>query len=131
VLNDAEMSQIADAWIALVRSEEDSEEHEKNFWSFATIWNLTLEAPIGCWGVILTIFKKDRSELILDDLAAGPIESLLAFNGRKVIGLLENAAVEFPEFRAMLSGVWRNAIPEDVWQRLQKVIAADDTSKLQ
>jgi hypothetical protein len=129
VLGDAEMNQIADAWIALERSEEDSEEYEKNFWSFETIWNLTLEAPIDCWDVILTIFKKDRSELILGALAAGPIESLLAFNGPKVIGLLENTVVEFPEFRAMLSGVWRNAIPEDVWQRLQKVIAADNASK--
>jgi hypothetical protein len=129
VTGDAEMNQIAGAWIALQRSEEDSEEYKLNFWSFDKIWDLTLYAPIDCWSVILTIFKKDQSELILGRLAAGPVESLLAFNGHKVISLLENAAIEFPEFRAMLSRVWRNAISEDVWQRLQKVITADNTSK--
>ncbi len=58
-------------------------------------------------------------------LAAGPLEDLLAENGEAVIAAAETLASNDPEFRKLLSGVWQNAMSDELFARLQR--ASDPT----
>ena len=52
-------------------------------------------------------------------LAAGQPEHLLAENGESVIEAAEALAASDPEFRKLLSGVWRNATSDGLHARVQ------------
>jgi len=60
-------------------------------------------------------------------LAAGPLEDLLADRGCEVIDLVEQLAKQQPEFRKLLSGVWKHGMDDELYARVQK--ASDPTFK--
>jgi len=62
------------------------------------------------------------------NLAAGPLEDLLAHNGEDVIDEVERLARIDAEFRKCLTGVWQNAMSHELFARVQK--AADPNFKL-
>ncbi|HJU20771.1 MAG TPA: hypothetical protein VJ770_30350 [Stellaceae bacterium] len=117
------MDKIADAWLMLSYFPEKSEEHEKNFWAFERLSNLCENDPEAAWSVIEEIFQKDSNDLILSNLGAGPLEDLLAKHGAQFIDRIERRAAKDEKFRKLLGIVWRNEIPEDVWQRIKAVAA--------
>jgi hypothetical protein len=51
-------------------------------------------------------------------LSAGPLEDLLVYHGDTVIDRVEAAAKANPTFAFLLGGVWRNAISQEVWDRI-------------
>ena len=71
------------------------------------------------WLAILRLMQHDLSEEQKSWPAAGPIESLLAWHGERFIDRVETEARRSPAFAHVLRGVWRNDIPQDVWQRLE------------
>jgi len=70
------------------------------------------------WKLILRILNSTDHELTLENLAAEPLEDLLARHGHKFIDLIEVRAEADLRFRWLLAGVWKNSIPDDVWERL-------------
>lgn len=80
---------------------------------------MAMERPEDCWEVMLFIFRQTTDERTLANLAAGPIEDLLVFHGEKVINWVGLEAQRDPKFRAILSGVWRNAMHAETWDKLQ------------
>ena len=50
--------------------------------------------------------------------AAGPLEDLLAEQGGEVIDGVEALARHDPEFRKLLSGVWQNAMTDELFARV-------------
>ena len=67
----------------------------------------------------------DRSDQLLANLAAGPLEDLLAQHGERFIERVETLARQEPRFRFTLQMVWRNAISAPVWARLRKAATLD------
>ena len=76
--------------------------------------------PEDCWPAILEILRRRPSENVLNVLAAGPLEDLIAKRGNDFIDRIEAEAHRDPEFRNLLGGVWKNATPDDVWARVDK-----------
>ena len=116
---------LAATWIALQYAKSDSREHEAKFWSFEEMARLQTSDPERCWSIILRIFALDRSDHLLANLAAGPLEDLLAAHGERFIERVETLARQEPRFRFTTQMVWRNSISAPVWARLRKAATLD------
>jgi len=111
---------LADAWIALQRA--TKQEHEALFWAWESIHGLVDRDPETAWRVIDLIWRRDQDDWILANLAAGPVEDLLARHGPAFIDRIYLTARREPVFRKLLGGVWgRNRIAAPVWQRLKEI----------
>jgi hypothetical protein len=69
--------------------------------------------------IALSIARRDRSDFIAANVAAGPLEDLLCCFGAQLIDTVEREAKADESFRGLLTGVWRNTIEETVWKRVQ------------
>ena len=56
-----------------------------------------------------------------ENLSAGPLEDLLVYHGHEVIDRVESEARSNPKFASLLGGVWKNAMADDIWRRIQGV----------
>lgn len=88
---------------------------------YNTLDDLVRYEPETAWNIVQTMMQRDVSDEILSNIAAGPVEDILAKHGPIFIGRIELAARQKPVFRKMLGGVWRNQISEDIWLRVQKI----------
>jgi hypothetical protein len=115
-----DLKEIVDAWIAATEAEEGSPEYEANWWAISQVidWSLDREGE-QLWQFITAAYKRDRSPRIVGALAAGPLEDLLAKQGPGFIDRVEELARKDPDFNYLLGGVWRNAMTDDIWQRVQ------------
>ena len=68
--------------------------------------------------IIMLILEKSDDPIILSNLSAGPLESLLARHGDLVIEKIEYEANRCSKFKCLLNGVWENTITKDVWERV-------------
>lgn len=99
----------------------DQQIDAETIWAFDALENLIAKEPSGAWAMILRILDiAEQDEDVLNNLAAGPLESLLARHGRAVIKWVEEEARRNTKFKELLGGVWQNAIPELIWQRVQR-----------
>lgn len=77
-----------------------------------TRWSIILE--------ILRLIKPVASNPLFQSLAAGPLEDLLSAHGAPLIERVEILARRDPTFRLLLGGAWKNAMSQDVWDRVQR-----------
>jgi len=63
------------------------------------------------------------AQWVLDNLGAGPLESLLAKNDEQCILLVEAMAAKDGRFRWALGCCWQNAMSDEVWRRVQRASA--------
>jgi hypothetical protein len=114
-----EWETLADSWIALQKAPKP--EREALFWAHEALDALVDREPETAWQVIDLIWRRNQSDKILADLAAGPVEDLLVRHGPAFIDRIYLTARREPVFRKLLGGVWRNTITEPVWQRLKQI----------
>jgi len=114
-------SRVVQGWIALQHTDEKSPDYERLFEFWDTVSDLVHERPDAAWLFVLEVLKADTSNTIMENLSAGPLEDLLAQHGPKLIERVEVEARANPKFAYLLGGVWKNAMSEEIWQRVQKV----------
>ena len=119
-MNQNQLSELANAWIAYWHSPEGSPTQEKNAWA-TDLYDLEQDDPEALWSLILLIHSRDQSVPIQQVLSAGPIEDLLTMHGEAFIERVEAEARKDPSFANLLGGVWRSSMSDDVWTRLQSV----------
>jgi hypothetical protein len=125
-VTDHERNRLATAWITLQTTPQHAPEYNSLFWSFRQSYNLAREEPLEAWQLILTIWSLDQSIPTRRSLSAGLIEELLCYHGEFMIPHIERQARADRSFATLLGGVRQNAMPDNVWSRLQDVwIAAD------
>jgi hypothetical protein len=95
----------------------------QTIWASRQVSELSRTDPIAALKDIREIQGRNPSAPVLANLAAGPLEDLLVYKGPEVIDQIEALAQGDPAFRELLSGVWRNRIREDVWNRVQALIS--------
>ena len=120
-MDTTEVGEIATAWMRCYRRKEWSPEREEFFWAWERLNDMVSKSPEDAWTIIETIRQSNPSEWVLSNLAAGPLEDLLAKHGPAFIDRIETLARQDPTFRHLLGGVWQNAIRDDIWT---KVMAA-------
>lgn len=119
-LDPNEVSKIAETWIELYRLPEDSPEREDRFWSCDRLAELIVEDPEAAWHIIQTI-RREGSDLILSNLAAGPLEDLMVAHGDRFIDRIERLAKHDAQFRKLLGATWQNSIAPTLWERIKAV----------
>ncbi len=126
----ADMDELASAWISFeISTTKDAVTHRdihenEFFWVLNCVEDLCQDHPDLALDFVLEVLKKDPSPEVIGVLAAGPLEDLLAENGLAVIDRVEQEAHRDPKFRHLLGGVWRNAMTDDIWERVQHLAAA-------
>src|SRR5438270_1627087 len=126
ILTNRERTHLAKAWIALQVTPQQAPEYNSLFWAFRQSYDLAREEPMEAWQLILTIWSLDQSPSTRKSLSTGLIEDLLCYHGEFIIEHIERQAKADRSFAGLLGAVPQNAMPEEVWNRLQDVwIAAD------
>lgn len=114
---------LAQAWKAYtevsIRFGVESPEAELLSWAFDKIHDLAFHKPHDALDVILEINKITDEEVVLANLAAGPLETLLVHHGKEVIDRVIALAKTEPKFRDLLPGVWGYSIDEGAWERIK------------
>ena len=121
---DQEDSSLVSAWLALQhlgRRGKNSAEYHELFWAFHKVWELCDSSPHEAWEFVVAAWRADQSQVIGENLSAGPLEDLLAKHGDKVIDRVEAEAKMDPSFAFLLGGVWRNEMDENIWTRVLAV----------
>jgi hypothetical protein len=70
--------------------------------------------------IILCIKELDSSEVIMDSLSAGPLESILMWHADEAIEEVERLCLCDDKFKNLLRGVWNNGFAEHIWRRIEK-----------
>lgn len=91
---------------------------EKWFGGEFTLFDECTDEPELAWQAILEISKRDLTDEQRALLAGGPLETLLAWHGADFIDRVILEAQQTPRFNDLLGGVWRQKIPEEIWNRI-------------
>lgn len=119
-MDETNLNQVVDAWIAAVKAERGSPEHESNWWAIEQVIDWALERQgEDLWRFIMVAYNRDLSDEAVSVLAAGPLEDLLAKQGPDFIERVEELARTDPKFNDLLGGVWRNTMTDEIWRRVQ------------
>lgn len=129
-MSDQEILQLASEWIRryeLVRRLGDkAPEAEKTYCAYLVLDHLARTHPEDAWQVILKIIELSDDDFVLENVAAGPLESLIASHGRSLIDRIESRATADPKFVWVLRGVWQGKIDDYLWARLMAVAGESD-----
>jgi len=124
-----ELQGLVNAWLSYHRELEahGSPENvggvgEQYFDSIDHLDHLVGANPEQGWEAIQRIFALTENDFQRACLAAGLLEDLLVKHGRDFVERVERLAGSNAEFRELLGGVWRSAIEDAVWLRLQEAL---------
>lgn len=112
---------LAKSWISMHKSIEGSDEYCEHSWAYNKLCDLCDDDPELCFDIIGVIRSLDGSDLILSNLAAGPLEDLLSMHGSDFIERIECLAKSDSQLKRMLGAVWKNSIPDPVWDRVKAI----------
>jgi ribosomal protein L11 methylase PrmA len=117
-------SEIVKNWIIF---HQDSKLNENlfNYWEIVDYMCRT--DPNESLKIIIELVKESPNDIILANIAAGPLEDLINNFIVEVIDDIEELARQNPKFRRCLSGVWLNdSIDIKYLTRLKKYLKAVD-----
>lgn len=109
------------AWITMAKAGNGTQAHDDAFWAFQHMYDLIHEQPEVAFGLIVEIWARDQSRAVVQLLSAGPLEDLLSRRGSEFIDRVEEEAERNPSFRKLLGGVWKSAMPDPVWSKVQEI----------
>ncbi|SFW69654.1 hypothetical protein SAMN02800691_3034 [Luteibacter sp. UNCMF366Tsu5.1] len=101
------------------RAAEGSDAQHANFWAYMALDEVRDRDLERYWEIINAIRRMDDSNYMLSNLAAGPLEDLLSSSGSAFIDRCESLAKTDERFKYMLGMVWKNNIPDDIWERVR------------
>lgn len=99
-----------------------SPEHSPDFYAVEALDSLSSTDPKRALEVIGDILFSTTNDVVLANLAAGPLEDLLVRHGSTVIDLIRARAQADVRFRRLLAGVWPNNIPSAIWSEIREIV---------
>jgi hypothetical protein len=120
IASDPRLKEIAEAWIEEHKDHRD-ERRAPIGWAYRELNTLCVGDPDAGLAVVWQICRKNSSDPILEVLAAGPLENLLARHGKVVISRIVELARQDAGFRRLLGGVWSGGIDKTVWAQIRAV----------
>jgi hypothetical protein len=120
----SESGVLVDAWIKYYELSEkrgsELADVKAFYWAFEEMNSLCRNSPLDALTTIQRVFATTENEFVLANLAAGPLETLLARHGTAIISDIEMLAKSDQKFRILLRGVWQNMIDDQTWARVLK-----------
>lgn len=121
---------IAQSWTAHYtrngppQSEQDIGIHpdDPDFWATETLMDLQFDDPVRALEIVFLIARDADDDWVLENLGAGPLESLLAADPT----FLDAVALEMrssPRLKGALQCVWQNTMSDETWAQVQRLAA--------
>ncbi len=111
----------ANAYIEIYSIEQKIGTNHPLWWAVERTFHcLRREHAEELWDFVLLVVSKRPSERVLSCLAAGPLEDLIAYDGKYFIDRIELFARQDSAFKDLLGGVWQNRTPADIWSRVER-----------
>jgi hypothetical protein len=108
-------------WVCLSSSDKMDDAKNSDITGYIDFMYLVEDDPETAWEAILEAIDQPRMTPYLGNLAASPLEELLDLHGASFIDRVEQRARSDAKFARVLGGVWKSAMPESIWQRVQAV----------
>jgi hypothetical protein len=92
-------------------------------WAYDALTRLIDEDPATAWEIILELVHRASPGDAFDLVAAGPLEDLVAWQGREVIDLIEPRVGADEPLRRALAGLWvgRDTLDPKTLERLRRI----------
>lgn len=110
---------IAEGWIDLRASKLTKQERALGEWADEALREAIYNDADYAFSIIEAIHELDPDQKFVEEFAAGPVEDLLAYQGVALIDRVERKALKDRSFAFVLGGVWQNAMPDNIWDRVQ------------
>jgi hypothetical protein len=120
-MNAKERQRLVSSWLLLQRAPEAGAPREDLAWVVEKVWDLCDDAPNEAFEFILAVLDQDASSPTMAILSAGPLEALLRRHGPRIINRVERRARRDANFTRLLGHVWKDALSNQVWTRVQSV----------
>jgi hypothetical protein len=85
-------------------------------------WRPDLGDHQTAWQIILRMIELTNEEITIANIAAGPLESLIAQHGPQYLDSIRTQARNDPRFLLILKGVWKNQSSNEIWMEIQQII---------
>lgn len=122
-------AELARGWIdryaSIERFGEQSPEAKATYQAFERFEDAVSRDPELAWEAILRVIEQGASEFVLENLAAGPLETLIGRNSLLFIDRIEQRAAVDAQFQWLLGGVWQGLIPAEIWERIKVAQGSD------
>lgn len=116
---------LIETWIELQKCRRAGGECDDLFWAYIELDKLVSNEPNKALDIIGNIINVDDSDVVAENLAAGPLEDLLVRHGESILDSIIDLSKKDIKFYSLLGGVWENTIDKDVWDKIQKTVGTD------
>ena len=113
---------LVETWIELQKCRRACGNCDDLFWAYLELDKLISNDPNEALLVIGNIINVDNSDVIAENLAAGPLEDLLVRHGESILNAIIDLSTKDQKFSSLLGGVWANTIDKDVWDKIQESV---------
>lgn len=95
--------------------------NDEKYWDAVNnVMDLARRNPEALWVFIKeTVNSPECDDMIMANLAAGPLEDLLNKNGSEYIDRVTEEASRSEKFNTLLGGVWKSGIESEVWSKIE------------
>lgn len=101
-------------WIELQSLAPDDPSRLKCEWAAVDLNMICLENPGEAWSLVKEVFESSEDPWVLENLGAGPLETLLSTHGDSTLQEVRIYSRQRPDFLKVLAHVWTHALPPDV-----------------
>ncbi|MEO5914616.1 MAG: DUF6869 domain-containing protein [Luteolibacter sp.] len=109
---------VAQGWLDLRTGCLDEREKLLGAWADELLWGASYHDARYALEIVFAIHELDPTHTAVEVFASGPVEDILTNQGAVVIDEIEARARRDPSFAFVLGGVWQNAIPDPIWNRI-------------
>lgn len=113
------LGELAISWIKLQHAEPESDEERELMPASIAVDLLCINQPIVCLKIIEEILSLSSDKWIIENLAAGPVESLLANHPSVGLEWIRNESSKNIQIYDLLDGIWKNRIADAYWEEIQ------------
>ena len=112
-----DLNEWVEAYIEVHESGNSSDETHPCYWAVEKFADLEMDYPDLTWAAMLQIISKTSSIIVINNLAAGPLEELVELHGVEYIGKIEKEAQSNLNFRMLLRELWETT-DKTIWNRI-------------
>jgi hypothetical protein len=119
-----ELNEWVNAYIEVHESENSSNENHSCYWAIEKFADMEMDHPDINWAAMLQIISLTTSDIVIHNLAAGPLEELVELHGVEYIDKIEKAAQTNLSFRLLLRELIETT-DKNIWSRILRARSDD------
>lgn len=131
---DLPLDRLAERFLDYLHAGDDTAPDHPDAWTFALFDDLTRDHPALALAATAAVLAACETPEDVADIAAGPLEDLIAAHGVTVIDDIEALAARAPRFAYALTGVWNREAAPLLWARVEAaragIVGLDDGAPL-